>query len=536
MRGTPDGLRSLGGGGVHPIPHPASAKHPLHPSGRPPTIPPTGRHLPSLPRGPPHPSPGCPPIPHLACGRPPRLLHPAPGCTPDIESCPQMPPCTPPCPRVPPTPHSALEGPLIPPPASHPAPLPAGLTPPTLQAPAAPDTALRWGLRSRCSPAPAPPSPPLPLLIPRAPPPAPPPAPAARRKDTRSGPGRWPWTRRRRPRGSCASGRPLPTFPAWSPRGAPGTGSPGGRVGAGARLAQPGVRGAGWGPGVVGCGWLWGASGCGAGVPRCARAPAPGTLEASSPRGPWAGPRGARARETLFGAYRLFLFMGCRIDPYGFERPEDFDYAAYEEFFSTYLVILTRRAIKWSKLLKGSGRVQRSGTGEWETWTAGPARGEAPGSLSPHLAAQSFQLARTCSGEAQETLPSLRDGDPGLPPKQGLRSGVRGMAGKKTAFLLLRRRVKEGSPWAYTCSAALPTCFPQGPGLLPPPCFPGAPGLEHLACTCLSRAFSPPPGFNWNAASRRPSQAPVWDGRSFLLHHTPTQSYPLSCFCCPLSV
>ncbi|XP_030888599.1 growth hormone-regulated TBC protein 1-like isoform X2 [Leptonychotes weddellii] len=51
-----------------------------------------------------------------------------------------------------------------------------------------------------------------------------------------------------------------------------------------------------------------------------------------------------------------------RIDPYGFERPEDFDYAAYEEFFSTYLVILTRRAIKWSKLLKGSSRVQRSGT------------------------------------------------------------------------------------------------------------------------------------------------------------------------------
>ncbi|XP_070327463.1 growth hormone-regulated TBC protein 1 isoform X3 [Odocoileus virginianus] len=51
-----------------------------------------------------------------------------------------------------------------------------------------------------------------------------------------------------------------------------------------------------------------------------------------------------------------------RIDPYGFERPEDFDYAAYEEFFSTYLVILTRRAIKWSKLLKGGGGVQRSMT------------------------------------------------------------------------------------------------------------------------------------------------------------------------------
>ncbi|XP_026971584.1 growth hormone-regulated TBC protein 1 isoform X5 [Sagmatias obliquidens] len=51
-----------------------------------------------------------------------------------------------------------------------------------------------------------------------------------------------------------------------------------------------------------------------------------------------------------------------RIDPYGFERPEDFDYAAYEEFFSTYLAILTRRAIKWSKLLKGGAGVQKSVT------------------------------------------------------------------------------------------------------------------------------------------------------------------------------
>ncbi|XP_044106096.1 growth hormone-regulated TBC protein 1 isoform X1 [Neovison vison] len=51
-----------------------------------------------------------------------------------------------------------------------------------------------------------------------------------------------------------------------------------------------------------------------------------------------------------------------RVDPYGFERPEDFDDAAYEEFASAYLVVLTRRALKWSKLLKGRGRVQRSGT------------------------------------------------------------------------------------------------------------------------------------------------------------------------------
>ncbi|MBN3322713.1 GRT1A protein, partial [Atractosteus spatula] len=37
-----------------------------------------------------------------------------------------------------------------------------------------------------------------------------------------------------------------------------------------------------------------------------------------------------------------------RIDPYGFERSEDFDYGSYEEFMSTYLQILTRRSIKWS--------------------------------------------------------------------------------------------------------------------------------------------------------------------------------------------
>uniref|UniRef100_A0A8C2YCP2 Growth hormone regulated TBC protein 1 n=1 Tax=Coturnix japonica TaxID=93934 RepID=A0A8C2YCP2_COTJA len=49
-----------------------------------------------------------------------------------------------------------------------------------------------------------------------------------------------------------------------------------------------------------------------------------------------------------------------RVDPYGFERPDDFDYASYEAFFSRYLVVLTRRAIKWSKLLKGKNSIQKS--------------------------------------------------------------------------------------------------------------------------------------------------------------------------------
>ncbi|XP_037548896.1 growth hormone-regulated TBC protein 1-A [Nematolebias whitei] len=49
-----------------------------------------------------------------------------------------------------------------------------------------------------------------------------------------------------------------------------------------------------------------------------------------------------------------------RLDPYGFERSEDFDYESYEELMSEYLVVLTRRSIKWSKLLKGKSKVQKN--------------------------------------------------------------------------------------------------------------------------------------------------------------------------------
>ncbi|XP_053311209.1 growth hormone-regulated TBC protein 1 [Spea bombifrons] len=49
-----------------------------------------------------------------------------------------------------------------------------------------------------------------------------------------------------------------------------------------------------------------------------------------------------------------------RIDPYGFQRPDEFDYVFYEDFNSRYLTILTRRAIKWSKLLQKSTAVEKS--------------------------------------------------------------------------------------------------------------------------------------------------------------------------------
>ncbi|XP_029939686.1 growth hormone-regulated TBC protein 1-A isoform X1 [Salarias fasciatus] len=60
-------------------------------------------------------------------------------------------------------------------------------------------------------------------------------------------------------------------------------------------------------------------------------------------------PRDGRAKERV-----------DRVDPYGFERSEDFDYDSYEELMSEYLAVLTRRAIKWSKLMKGKSKVQKN--------------------------------------------------------------------------------------------------------------------------------------------------------------------------------
>ena len=44
--------------------------------------------------------------------------------------------------------------------------------------------------------------------------------------------------------------------------------------------------------------------------------------------------------------------MFCsKVDEYGFERPDDFDYQAYEVFITKYLPILTRRAMRWNGIL-----------------------------------------------------------------------------------------------------------------------------------------------------------------------------------------
>lgn len=52
----------------------------------------------------------------------------------------------------------------------------------------------------------------------------------------------------------------------------------------------------------------------------------------------------------------------CRIDPYGFERPHD--YESYKEMMNEYVAVLNRRSLRWSRLLQESPHVEKSLTGE----------------------------------------------------------------------------------------------------------------------------------------------------------------------------
>ncbi|XP_014206949.1 growth hormone-regulated TBC protein 1-A isoform X2 [Copidosoma floridanum] len=49
-----------------------------------------------------------------------------------------------------------------------------------------------------------------------------------------------------------------------------------------------------------------------------------------------------------------------KVDEYGFERPENFNYESYEEFMSEYLKVLAKRAKKWSEIIGEGKSVQRS--------------------------------------------------------------------------------------------------------------------------------------------------------------------------------
>lgn len=54
------------------------------------------------------------------------------------------------------------------------------------------------------------------------------------------------------------------------------------------------------------------------------------------------------------------LYPG-RIDPYGFERPRD--YESYKDMMDEYVVILNRRSMRWSKLLQEKPQVEKNVTG-----------------------------------------------------------------------------------------------------------------------------------------------------------------------------
>ncbi|KAK7090122.1 hypothetical protein V1264_009964 [Littorina saxatilis] len=53
-------------------------------------------------------------------------------------------------------------------------------------------------------------------------------------------------------------------------------------------------------------------------------------------------------------------FGHSKVDGYGFERPEDFDEKAYEEFMSTYFMVLARRASRWMPVVVGKEHVPKS--------------------------------------------------------------------------------------------------------------------------------------------------------------------------------
>ncbi|XP_028405595.1 growth hormone-regulated TBC protein 1-A-like [Dendronephthya gigantea] len=52
--------------------------------------------------------------------------------------------------------------------------------------------------------------------------------------------------------------------------------------------------------------------------------------------------------------------INSKVDQYGFQREDDFDYETYERFMSEYLVVLARRAVKWDKVIDPEHRTRKS--------------------------------------------------------------------------------------------------------------------------------------------------------------------------------
>lgn len=60
----------------------------------------------------------------------------------------------------------------------------------------------------------------------------------------------------------------------------------------------------------------------------------------------------------------MHLFSNfSKVDGYGFERNEDFDYKAYEDFMEKYISVLARRAAKWEALVENKTFIEKSRKG-----------------------------------------------------------------------------------------------------------------------------------------------------------------------------
>lgn len=58
----------------------------------------------------------------------------------------------------------------------------------------------------------------------------------------------------------------------------------------------------------------------------------------------------------------LYLYY-CRSknDEYGFERDDDFNYDEYRKFMESYLTVLTKSSMKWTRLMSNNPQLKRNG-------------------------------------------------------------------------------------------------------------------------------------------------------------------------------
>lgn len=59
--------------------------------------------------------------------------------------------------------------------------------------------------------------------------------------------------------------------------------------------------------------------------------------------------------------YCIHSLVHSKCDEYGFERPDDFNYDEYEKFMAIYFTVLTKRAMRWSRLMTNNPQLKKNG-------------------------------------------------------------------------------------------------------------------------------------------------------------------------------